>query len=143
VGTNEMLIERIQKIERFVRTVKALSFLGLVVFVCLLVIEKYVSATPPNDRVLHVRGIVIEDSKGVPRLLLGAPISNEGRKRRDTDTGVILLGERHWRGYCFPKATVVIRRCDNLALFVRPFSQVNSCNGGCRPKYGVTLYSAL
>jgi len=93
VETTEMQNKRIEELERFVRTAKALFLLSLVVFVSLLVVEKYVFASPSNDKILRVRGIVIEDSNGIPRLLLGAPISSEGRKRRDAVTGLVLLGE--------------------------------------------------
>jgi hypothetical protein len=85
--------KRIEELERFVRRAKALFLLGLVAFVSLLIVEKYVFASPSNDKVLRVRGIVIEDSSGIPRLLLGAPISSKGRKRQDAVTGLVLLGE--------------------------------------------------
>lgn len=93
VESNEMQIKRIEHLERVVRTAKGLSFLSLMVVVALFVVEKYVLASSSNDRVLHVRGIVIEDLNGIPRLLLGAPILNQGRKRQDAVTGIILLGE--------------------------------------------------
>lgn len=56
-------------------------------------VEKYVFASNSNEKIIRVRGIVIEDSNGVPRLLLGAPVSNHGRKRQDAVTGLVLLGE--------------------------------------------------
>ncbi len=85
--------ERLERLERFARTTKALALLSFVALVGLFVVEKYVLASTSNDKVLRVREIVIEDSRGVPRLLLGAPVSNHGRKRRDAVTGLVLLGE--------------------------------------------------
>lgn len=90
--TTETLIERLQRLERFARTTKALALLSAVALVSLFVVEKYVLASTPNEKILRVRGIVIEDSNGVPRILLGAPVSNQGRTRRDAVTGLVLLG---------------------------------------------------
>src|SRR5262245_16748295 len=45
-------------------------------------------------QVLRVRGLVVEDEAGRPRILLGAPLpQTEARKRKDDMTGVLLLGE--------------------------------------------------
>jgi hypothetical protein len=85
--------EQLERLERFVRTTKALALLGLVSLMGLFVVEKYVSASTSNEKILRVRGIVIEDATGHPRLLLGSPISNQGRKRQDELTGLVLLGE--------------------------------------------------
>ena len=46
-----------------------------------------------DSRVLHVRGIVVEDETGRPRILIGAPTPAEGRKRPGGLVGVVLLGE--------------------------------------------------
>jgi len=44
--------------------------------------------------VLHVRGIVVEDSQGRPRILIGAPAPKaKGRTRTDDAFGIVLLGE--------------------------------------------------
>jgi hypothetical protein len=82
----------LQRLERFARTTKALVLLSAVALVSLFVVEKYVLASTPNEKILRVRGIVIEDSNGVPWILLGAPVSNQGRTRRDAVTGLVLLG---------------------------------------------------
>jgi len=50
-------------------------------------------AKSPAERILHVRGLVIEDDAGRPRITLGAPASNVGRKRQDAVTGLIFLAE--------------------------------------------------
>jgi len=42
---------------------------------------------------LHLRGLVIEDDQGRPRVLLGAPAPNvAGRRRREAVDGIVLLG---------------------------------------------------
>ena len=89
----ETLVTRVAQLERFVQTTKAMALLSLIVFVALFVVEKYGLSSPSNDNVLHVHGIVVEDSNGVPRLVLGAPVSNQGRKRKDAVTGLVLLAE--------------------------------------------------
>ena len=43
--------------------------------------------------VLRVRGLVVEDAQGRPRILLGAPAPNTGRKRQDEAIGMLILGE--------------------------------------------------
>src|ERR1700728_2465265 len=91
--TTETSVERLERLERFARTTKALALLSFVAVVGLFVLNKYVLASTSNEKILHVREIVIEDSNGVPRLLLGAPVSNQGRKRQDAVTGLVLLGD--------------------------------------------------
>jgi hypothetical protein len=45
-----------------------------------------------DDDVLRVRGIVVEDARGKPRILLGAPIpAVEERQRKDAASGLVLL----------------------------------------------------
>jgi len=88
----ETQIERLERLERFVRGTKILFVAGVAVVVALIVFGKYALASSSDDKVLHVRGIVIEDATGRPRMLIGAPISNKGRKRQDDVTGLILLG---------------------------------------------------
>jgi hypothetical protein len=47
-----------------------------------------------SDRVLRVRGLIIEDDKGRERILLGAPIPQvAGRTRKDTATALVFVGE--------------------------------------------------
>jgi len=47
-----------------------------------------------SGQVLRVRGLIIEDGQGRPRILLGAPIPQvPGRKRHGDDNGIILVGE--------------------------------------------------
>jgi len=47
-----------------------------------------------DDKIVHARGIVIEDDKGHPRILLGAPIAKvEGRKDQEDIYGMIVVGE--------------------------------------------------
>jgi hypothetical protein len=49
---------------------------------------------PGEDRILRARGLIIEDDKGRPRILLGAPVPVvDGRRRRDPATALIFVGE--------------------------------------------------
>src|SRR5262249_21378563 len=86
-------VERLERLERLVRITKWFVILGCVLGVSFFVFERYVLASAPENKILRVRGIVIEDSNGRPRLLLGAPISNQGRKRKDEVTGLVMLSE--------------------------------------------------
>ena len=49
--------------------------------------------TTERSTVLRLRGLVIEDDQGRPRMLLGAPTPQvTGRKRREGVDGIVLLG---------------------------------------------------
>jgi hypothetical protein len=88
-----MQLERLERLERFVRAIKILFLLGFVAIATVIGFAKFTSASAPDDKILRVRGIVIEDATGHPRMLIGAPVSNQGRKRQDAVTGFVLLGE--------------------------------------------------
>ncbi|MDB4908903.1 MAG: hypothetical protein JWO05_3687 [Gemmatimonadetes bacterium] len=45
-----------------------------------------------SDDVLHVRGLVVEDSLGHPRVVIGAPLTLEGRSAAQSGAGVAVLG---------------------------------------------------
>jgi len=47
-----------------------------------------------SAKVLRLQGLIIEDTQGRPRILLGAPVTRvPGRRRQDETVGVIVLGE--------------------------------------------------
>ncbi len=81
-----------RRLERRVRVLEA----ALSVTVALLLILG-LSAMGGESRqrreVLRVRGLIVEDAQGRPRVLLGAPIPNTGRKRQDEAIGMLVLGE--------------------------------------------------
>src|SRR5258708_6228929 len=83
--------QRLEKLERLVRMIKVLSLVAVALGIALFMYGRHANANPSGREILHVRGIVIEDDSGRPRLLLGAPVSNNGRKRQDEVTGLILL----------------------------------------------------
>jgi len=89
----ESQLGRLERLERFVRITKCLSVVSLALVAALFIFGRYVSASAREGKILRVRGIVIEDSAGRPRLLLGAPISDQGRKRQDEVTGLVMLSE--------------------------------------------------
>jgi hypothetical protein len=88
----ETQLERLERLERFVRTTKLLFVMSFLAVVAVIVFGKYALASATGEKILRVRGIVIEDATGHPRLLIGAPVSNQGRKRQDELTGFVLLG---------------------------------------------------
>lgn len=76
--------------------------LQLMCFACLLLLTIAVvcgfatvhsAGAGQRDQVLRVRGLVIEDEQGRPRILLGSPTPTvAGRKRSDPVDGFVLLG---------------------------------------------------
>ncbi len=91
--TSQPRLTRIQRQLRVTQMVCLICLLGLM-------LESW-GVTRPNpalaqeqNKVLRVRGITIEDAKGRPRILLGAPIAKvEGRKDHDDVYGLIVVGE--------------------------------------------------
>src|SRR5215467_11058243 len=90
---NQTQLERLEKLERFVRVTKLLPLAIVIVAGGLFVFGRFSAASPQDSKVLHVRGIVVEDESGHPRLVMGAPISNQGRIRQDFLTGLVLLSK--------------------------------------------------
>ncbi len=89
------LDERINRLERRVRVFQAGCALAMVALAaaCLVFKARPVQADEAAQ-VLRVRGLIIEDEQGRPRILLGAPVPKvSGRKRQDDATGLIILGE--------------------------------------------------
>jgi len=89
----ETQLQRLERLEQFVRRAKILGILGLIAIGAVIFLGRLRVASASEDKVLHVRGIVIEDSNGRPRLLLGSPIPNRGRKRQDEMSGLVMLSE--------------------------------------------------
>ena len=84
---NEALEERVARLERSLRRARAGGALLLLAVV---------ASAFSNGRaeVLRAQALILEDARGRPRLLLGAPIPEvEGRRRKDAATGLVLLGE--------------------------------------------------
>jgi hypothetical protein len=81
-----------RRLERRLRVLEA----GLSVAVALLLIVGLAAMRSESQQrggVMRVRGLIVEDAQGRPRILLGAPISNAGRKRQDEAIGMLVLGE--------------------------------------------------
>jgi len=83
-------------LERQVRVLRILSVLALAFFlitICLAFRARRASADV-TGQVLTVRGLIIEDTQGRPRILLGAPGPHvKGRTRTDDANGIVLIGE--------------------------------------------------
>jgi hypothetical protein len=60
----ESQIVRLERLERFVRVMKGLFALSFVLVAGWFILVRYVSASTPDDKILRVRRIVIEDSAG-------------------------------------------------------------------------------
>lgn len=91
-GTSALAM-RLELLERRVARARHLGgalFLALVVAL----LPAMRVASPREDGLLHVRGLVVEDEQGRPRVVLGAPISTlAGRERIDPSMGLLLLDE--------------------------------------------------
>jgi hypothetical protein len=87
---------RISHVERQPRFLKFAVFgLLLLIVMAIVTILRTSSVRAADGAIIRTRGIVIEDTKGRPRLLIGAPIPRvEGRRYRDELTnGIVLLEE--------------------------------------------------
>lgn len=81
-----------RRLEHRVRFLEA----GLAVTIALLLIlglGAMSGTTQQRREVLRVRGLIVEDAQGRPRILLGAPVPNAGRRRQDEAIGMLVLGE--------------------------------------------------
>ena len=90
------LLERVESLERRLTLWRLIAGLGLLFIILAVFVTASVRSSRANEdeRVLRVRGLVIEDSQGRPRILLGAPVPKvAGRKRQDETLGIILVGE--------------------------------------------------
>jgi hypothetical protein len=87
--------EQTQRLERELRLWRAAAALGLISVVLGSCATGKRTPAPAIDStmVLRVRGIIIEDEQGRPRILLGAPTPTvKERKRADASTGMVVLG---------------------------------------------------
>jgi hypothetical protein len=82
---------RLVRIDRQIRMIKIT--LAVTILLVGSVTLTRLHAKSPAARIFHVSGLVIEDDAGRPRITLGAPASNVGRKRQDAVTGLIFLAE--------------------------------------------------
>jgi hypothetical protein len=55
--------------------------------------EQRAHAQTGHDRILRVRGLIIEDAQGHDRVLLGAPVTSAQRKRTDPMVGLLIVDE--------------------------------------------------
>lgn len=89
------LEERVEKLER-----RSRRFIGtsVVLGVALgaVLVSGFAAAPTGSDRVLHVRGLVIEDGAGRPRVLLGVPFPEvSARARTDTRSTALMFLDEH------------------------------------------------
>ena len=92
----EAVDERLRMLERRLGRTQGTLALTLIVLAAFTVagFAPATHAAPTQQSsFLHLRGLVIEDDQGRPRVLLGAPTPNfAGRKRRGRVDGIIPLG---------------------------------------------------
>src|SRR5207245_9743046 len=90
------MTERILTLERRLRRTQFILVIlasTLVAFVALAARHSLSLAASADDKILHLRGLVIEDAEGHLRLLLGVPTPEvAGRKRKEAVTDIVLLG---------------------------------------------------
>jgi len=78
---------------RVLRIVSVLALAFVLVTACLAFRARPASADV-TGQVLRVRGLIIEDVQGRPRILLGAPVPKvPGRKRQDDAVGLVIVAE--------------------------------------------------
>lgn len=85
--TSHDLVARVRRVERLGFGLLLLGVIGIAG--CLASAR---SRAASDDGWLHVRGVIVEDELGRPRVVLGAPIGKlAGRVRSDETTGLIVL----------------------------------------------------
>ena len=85
---------RTLQLEREVRFFRKLGAFVAVSLIAWFAIAAQAARDPKPPDILRVRGLIIEDEAGLPRILLGAPLPRvKERKRSDPATGIVLLGE--------------------------------------------------
>jgi hypothetical protein len=86
---------RVHQLERTLRRFQIAAVIVVVAVVAAAYL--YLGANVSADegvKVLRVRGLIIEDAQGRPRMLLGAPAPTVPvRKRQEETTGLVVLGE--------------------------------------------------
>ena len=88
------LEERIAHLERRLFLFGFAFVLTAVALVAAIAVGVAKASPSEANSVLHVKGIVVEDAQGRPRILLGAPVPKvSARKRTDDATGLIVLSE--------------------------------------------------
>ncbi len=88
--------ERVDYLERRLRLFRLLGAVGSICFLVAVCSELRLRPAHADDsgQVLRVRGLIVEDAQGKPRILLGAPVPKvTGRKRQDDGIGMIILNE--------------------------------------------------
>jgi len=89
------LSERVRVLEAQLRVTRRLGLLALTAAIVVAATRIVTASGDPSAKpsgVLHVRGLVVEDAAGHPRLLLGAPIPKLPiRRRADEITGLVLM----------------------------------------------------
>lgn len=85
-------LERLENLEKKYNSLK--YFFGFCVLLFLLTLFFAFKNQDRQDEIIKAKGIIIVDSKGNPRIIMGAPIKNiNGRKRTDELTGISYLDE--------------------------------------------------
>ena len=88
--------DHVSRIQRRLRITEVLSLICLfgLMFQTWALTRPRVAAAQERDKVLRVRGIIVEDTKGRPRIMLGAPVAKvAGRKDQEDIYGLIVVGE--------------------------------------------------
>jgi len=129
--------KRLERLERNIRSLRtALLLLVLIVIVG----SSGAMLSNGKGNILRVRGLIVEDAEGNPRILIGAPFPEvKERKRADRTTGILILDEkgidRLSIGSPAPnpqiKGTVVKRMSPATGI------QINDSNGNERTGYGI------
>ncbi len=87
------LESQVSRLEKRLRRLQVLTFLSIAVLVTVLsFLANNYFASRKSLGVLRVKGLIVEDAAGRERILMGAPIPGQ-RKRRDDTVGLIVLGE--------------------------------------------------
>jgi hypothetical protein len=84
---------RLLRLEREIKLLRIALLAGVFAVIALSAIENTSAQTAPPS-VLRVRGLIVEDAQGRPRIMIGAPVPTAaGRVRNDSAFGLLYLNE--------------------------------------------------
>lgn len=130
----EKRIERLEQNIRSLRTAVLLLVLAIIVGVSVAMLPE------GKGNILRVKGLIVEDAEGNPRILIGSPFPEvKGRKREGRATGILVLDEEGIDRLSIGSPTLDPQIKGTVVKRMSPATgiQINDINGNERSGYGV------
>jgi len=137
---NKKVIETDMRVERLERNIRSLRTVVLLLALIIIVGSSVAVLSDGNRNILRVQGLIVEDTEGNPRILIGAPFPEvKERKRQDKSTGILLLDEKGIDRIAIGSPTPNPQIKGTVAKRMSPATgiQINDLNGNERSGYGI------